>query len=176
MRRLLVVSALVMPLTLALRPSASARVRPRTARSAADVDESALSPRSPLAPMVLNGGTEPAFTSDLNGNKAAGTYHCARCLAPLFASDAKYDSGTGWPSFWRPAEPAAVELEGGGFLSSFFGRECHCAACGGHLGHRFDDGPIQTTGKRFCINGAALRFADAAAPAPIADPRDWPDE
>jgi len=174
MRRLLAACALVQSLTLALRPSASARVRPRTARSAADVDEATLSPRSPLAPMVLNGGTEPAFTSDLNANKRDGTYHCARCLEPLFVSDAKYDSGTGWPSFWRPAAPAAVELEDGGFFATFFGRECHCAACGGHLGHRFDDGPVRTTGKRFCINGAALRFA--AARAPIADPRDWPDE
>ncbi|KAJ1452184.1 Mss4-like protein [Pelagophyceae sp. CCMP2097] len=131
----------------------------------ADVDaggEGYLSPKSPLAGFILKGGgTEPAWTSDLNGERAAGVYVCAGCLTPLFASETKFDSGTGWPSFWAPASVEAVTV-GGGLLSMVFGRECTCKSCGGHLGHRFDDGPRQKTGKRFCINGAALRFKGAA--------------
>ena len=129
------------------------------ARHAADEDDDPyLSPRSRLAGYVLNGGTEPAFSSPLNDIKQSGDFVCARkgCDAVLFRTDTKYDSGTGWPSFWDPVDDN-VKLEKGNFLSFMFGTECKCAKCDGHLGHRFDDGPIMKTGKN-CINGAALRF------------------
>jgi len=90
---------------------------------------------------VLNGGTEPAFSSPLNDIKQSGDFVCARkgCDAVLFRTDTKYDSGTGWPSFWDPVDDN-VKLEKGNFLSFMFGTECKCRKCDGHLGHRFDDG------------------------------------
>ena len=131
-----------------------------------------LSPESPLARSILNGGTEPAFSSDLNSEDRAGTFVCAGCRAPLFYSECKFDSGTGWPSFWA-ASRDAVDIEGGGLfsnpLAAVMGRDVRCRGCKGHLGHRFDDGPRRTTGKRFCINGAALRFRDDG-PAPKGTP------
>mmetsp|Transcript_14038 Transcript_14038/g.30780 ORF Transcript_14038/g.30780 Transcript_14038/m.30780 type:complete len:191 (-) Transcript_14038:111-683(-) len=134
--------------------------------------EPQLSPESPRAGSILRGGTEPAFSSALDGEDRAGTFVCAGCLQPLFFSECKFDSGTGWPSFWAASE-GAVTVEGGGLfanpLASVFGREVTCRTCKGHLGHRFDDGPRRTTGKRFCINGAALRFRDDG-PAPKGTP------
>lgn len=104
--------------------------------------------------------TEPAFTSPLNDEKRKGTFHCAGCGLPLYASEAKYDSGTGWPSFWE-ALPDAVGTKEDNSL--FMTRtEVHCRRCGGHLGHIFDDGP-PPTGKRHCINGVALTFRPASA-------------
>lgn len=105
-------------------------------------------------------GTERAFTSPLNDEKRAGLFHCAGCDQALYASKAKYDSGTGWPSFYE-ALPDAV---GTSVDKSFFmtRTEVHCSNCGGHLGHIFDDGP-QPTGKRHCINGVAMTFQPSNA-------------
>lgn len=100
-------------------------------------------------------GTERAGTSPLNHEKRKGMFACAGCGQPLFASETKYDSGTGWPSFYAPL-PQAVGTQTDHSL--FMTRtEVHCSRCGGHLGHVFDDGP-RPTGQRYCMNGVALNF------------------
>jgi len=103
-------------------------------------------------------GTERAYTSPLDKLFDKGIYHCKGCDLPLYSSDHKYNSGTGWPSFWK-ALPGAIGTKTD---KKFFmvRTECHCSRCGSHLGHIFDDGP-QPTGKRHCINGVSLRFKTA---------------
>jgi peptide-methionine (R)-S-oxide reductase len=102
-------------------------------------------------------GTEPAFTGKYYNNHETGMYECAACGHPLFASDAKFDSGSGWPSFDKPVNRENVELHED--VSNFMRRtEVTCKNCGSHLGHVFDDGPAETTGERYCINSCALSF------------------
>lgn len=101
-------------------------------------------------------GTEPAFSSPLNEEKHKGEFHCAACDNLLYTSAAKFDSGTGWPSFWQPADDGAIGTSTD-FKLIYPRTEVHCADCGGHLGHVFKDGP-QPTGLRYCMNGAAMTF------------------
>lgn len=114
---------------------------------------------SPAAYNVLRReDTERPYTSPLNNEKRKGTYVCAGCTKPLFSSTTKFESGTGWPSFYRP-------LAGGIGTATDYKiglprTEVHCARCGGHLGHVFDDGP-KPTGKRYCMNGVAMKFVPA---------------
>jgi peptide-methionine (R)-S-oxide reductase len=110
--------------------------------------------------VTRHGGTERAFTGIYWDKKDKGTYRCIACDQPLFKSDTKYDSGTGWPSFWEPTADAAVTLHDD-YELGYRRTEVRCSRCGSHLGHVFEDGP-QPSGLRYCMNSAALRFDDKA--------------
>lgn len=148
---------------------------PRYSRSAYDI--------SPLSPgrveelaavlsdeerrILLRKGTEPAFCGNLLDNKKEGLYLCRLCSLPLFSSDAKFDSGTGWPSFYKPFDRDHIRYERD--TSHGMTRvEILCARCGGHLGHVFDDAPKTPTGLRYCLNSASLAFFEKGAPLPEA--------
>jgi peptide-methionine (R)-S-oxide reductase len=113
--------------------------------------------------VLFQENTEPPFSSPLNDEKSVGTYLCAACYQPLFTSKAKYDSGTGWPSFFQALPKALGRRED---RSLFMVRiEYHCSRCGGHQGHVFEDGP-KPTGLRYCNNGLALKFVAQGKPLP----------
>ena len=127
---------------------------------ASKVEKSAKEWREQLTPeqyeVLREKGTERPFTGEYDSTKQAGTYRCAGCGTELFESDAKFDSGTGWPSFTKPADPENVDKETD--RSLFMKRtEVLCSTCGGHLGHVFNDGP-GPAGERYCINSAALKL------------------
>ena len=111
-------------------------------------------------------GTERPGSSPLNYEKRSGTFTCAGCGQPLFSSDTKFESGTGWPSFWQPLPDAiATAVDNSHFMTRV---EVHCARCGGHLGHVFPDGPAPT-GQRYCMNGVALAFEVGEREQPARD-------
>ena len=110
--------------------------------------------------VLREAATERPFTSPLLEEHRPGTFTCAGCALSLFSSTTKFDSGTGWPSFWAPLDGAVGTTEDSSF--GMVRTEAHCSRCGGHLGHVFDDGP-KPTGLRYCMNGLALSFAPIAA-------------
>lgn len=121
--------------------------------------------REKLAPeaydVLRKHDTERAFSSPLNNEKRNGSYNCKGCGQKVFSSEHKFDSGTGWPSFWKPVDEKAVGTSTD-YKLILPRTEVHCANCGGHLGHVFDDGP-PPTGLRYCMNGAAMEFVPAKA-------------
>ncbi len=137
-------------------------VTPARAEAAFPVKRSNVEWRKQLTPaqydILREEGTERAFTSPLNDEHRHGVFGCAGCAQRLFRSDTKFDSGTGWPSFYQPMDKAVAETTDRSY--GIERTEIHCANCGGHLGHVFDDGP-RPTGLRYCMNGAAMTFTAA---------------
>ncbi|KPF99808.1 methionine sulfoxide reductase [Rhodopseudomonas sp. AAP120] len=140
-------------------------LRPDDARAAEkfEIEKTPEEWRAQLTPMqyhiLREEGTERPFSSPLLKEHRKGTFACAGCDLPLFASDTKYDSGTGWPSFWQPLPNAVGERKDS--TLGMIRTEVHCRRCGGHLGHVFDDGP-KPTGLRYCMDGYALTFKPAS--------------
>jgi peptide-methionine (R)-S-oxide reductase len=126
------------------------------------VEKSEAEWRAQLSPdafrVLRQHGTERPGTSELNAEKRPGTFTCAGCGTPVFDAGTKFESGTGWPSFWAPIEGAVATRSDRSFFMTR--TEVHCATCGGHLGHVFPDGP-QPTGQRYCMNGVAMAFKPA---------------
>jgi peptide-methionine (R)-S-oxide reductase len=133
--------------------------KPKQAEQSFEVTKSDAEWKAQLSPesyrVLREHGTERAGTSPLDKEYGKGTFLCAGCGLPLFSSDTKFDSRTGWPSFWRPLDNAIGTSTDRGFF--MVRTEVHCRRCGGHLGHVFDDGP-PPTGLRYCMNGVSLSF------------------
>jgi peptide-methionine (R)-S-oxide reductase len=169
--RILLLSILVVACTATGEERSATNDRERASRSDSVTVEPISTPHSEwkkILPadsyaVLFEEDTEPSGSSPLNAEKRAGTFVCAACHLPLFMSDAKYESGTGWPSFFGPiaGHIAMKEDVGLGMART----EYHCARCGGHQGHVFDDGP-EPTGLRYCNNGVALRFVPDGEPFP----------
>jgi peptide-methionine (R)-S-oxide reductase len=138
---------------------ASASAAPASASAHFEVEHSEQEWRALLTSdqfsVLREEATERPFSSPLNHEKRHGTFFCAGCALALFSSDTKFDSGTGWPSFWKPLDHAIATTEDR--TLGMVRTEVHCRRCGGHLGHVFDDGP-PPTGLRYCMNGLALKF------------------
>jgi peptide-methionine (R)-S-oxide reductase len=136
--------------------------RKETAAEAFPVARTEAEWRAALSPeafrVLRQHGTERPGTSPLNAEKRPGVFRCAGCGTPLFDSGTKFESGTGWPSFWAPIEGAVATTTDRSFF--MVRTEAHCATCGGHLGHVFPDGP-KPTGRRYCMNGVSLAFEPA---------------
>lgn len=153
--------ALLIIISLTMSCNSSAQKKNQDQKTAYKVTKTDAEWKAQLTPeqyyVMRQAGTELAFSSPLNKNYKPGIYVCAACKTPLFKSENKFDSGTGWPSFDREIK-GNVAFSKGNYYS---GIEEHCAVCGSHLGHVFDDGPKKTTGLRHCIDGVALEFIPA---------------
>ena len=149
---------------LAMLPWRALHAAPQAAASAFEVTHTEQEWRKLLTPaqfaVLRESSTERAFTSPLNDEHRSGRFSCAGCQLALFSSAKKFDSGTGWPSFWAPFDHAVIASTDRTF--GMLRSSVSCRRCGGHLGHVFDDGP-KPTGLRYCMNGAAMTFAPGAA-------------
>ena len=160
-RRNVLKTGLFAALAAAFKPGLAAAPGPKTVFPVTHSDAEWRQLLTPAQYEVLrHGGTERPHASALNNEKRAGVFECAGCRQALFSSTTKFDSGTGWPSFWAPlGNGVATEEDRSLFMKR---TSVHCARCGGHLGHVFDDGP-KPTGLRYCMNGVALKFTPGTA-------------
>ncbi len=148
------------------KPRYSKSAHDITPLTSAQVEERAAKLTDEQRRVLLNKGTEPAFCGNLLDNKKEGVYACALCSLPLFASDSKFDSGTGWPSFFKPVDKDHIRYERDG-AHGMVRIEILCTRCGGHLGHVFEDGP-RPTGLRYCLNSESLEFFESGQDLPPA--------